>query len=88
MVADVESYPEFVPFCTGYRLVPEDMNIKDLAWVANNLEGYMQFAATSVGLNAVTDSYLSRIRFIPLRSIQVRPLQAIASKFLNSKSCL
>jgi len=65
VVADVASYPKFIPFCTGSRIDP-------LA-----LERAMQGktvvdAELTVGFLSFKESYVSSVTCIPFKSVQVR----------------
>lgn len=72
MVADVEKYPEFVPFCvTCVILSTETPDQAEIEWKQSNPEGKLVFAETSVGFKLFKETYVSRIKLIPQKSIEV-----------------
>lgn len=65
MVADVASYPQFVPFCTGARTPPRALE--------NAMAGRTHVEAElSVGFMAFQESYVSDVESIPYREVKVR----------------
>lgn len=72
VVADVEQYPQFVPFCTGCAVVREvELTREEQVWLESCPDGVMLFATTSIGFKAFSETYLSRIKCIPNQRIEV-----------------
>jgi len=61
IVADVERYPEFVPWCAGLRILSREPK----PW------GELLFAETLVGYKALRERYTSRVELEPYRRIDV-----------------
>lgn len=61
IVADVERYPEFVPWCAGLRILSREKT----SW------GEVLLAETLVGYKALRERYTSRVELEPLRRIDV-----------------
>jgi coenzyme Q-binding protein COQ10 len=61
IVADVERYPEFVPWCAGLRILSREKT----SW------GEVLFAETLVGYKALRERYTSRVELEPFRRIDV-----------------
>jgi coenzyme Q-binding protein COQ10 len=61
VVADVERYPEFVPWCAGLRILSRER----AAW------GEVLVAETLVGYSALRERYTSRVELEPFRRIDV-----------------
>ncbi len=55
IVADVERYPEFVPWCAGLRILGRDSANPDTIF----------FAETLVGFKAIRERYTSRVTLDP-----------------------
>jgi len=65
VVADVASYPKFIPFCTGSRIDP-------LA-LGRAMQGKTVVdAELTVGFLSFKESYVSSVTCIPFKSVQVR----------------
>ena len=65
VVADVASYPKFIPFCTGSRIDP-------LA-LGRAMQGKIVVdAELTVGFLSFKESYVSSVTCIPFKSVQVR----------------
>jgi coenzyme Q-binding protein COQ10 len=60
-VADVERYPEFVPWCAGLRILSRERT----PW------GEVLLAETLVGYKALRERYTSRVELEPFRRIDV-----------------
>jgi coenzyme Q-binding protein COQ10 len=60
-VADVERYPEFVPWCAGLRILSRERT----SW------GEVLLAETLVGYKALRERYTSRVELEPFRRIDV-----------------
>jgi ribosome-associated toxin RatA of RatAB toxin-antitoxin module len=72
VVADVERYPEFVPFCVACVISStETPDQAEIEWKESNPEGKLIFANTSVGFKLFKETYVSRIRLIPQKYIEV-----------------
>lgn len=73
MVADVEKYPEFVPFCQKCLIVEEALTAEEQTWLSVNeaASGTIVLAKTVVGFKAFKESYISRVKCIPDRWIEV-----------------
>ena len=61
IVADVERYPEFVPWCAGLRILGREPT----SW------GEVLLAETLVGYKALRERYTSRVELEPFRRIDV-----------------
>ena len=61
VVADVERYPEFVPWCAGLRILSRERK----PW------GEVLWAETLVGYRALRERYISRVELEPSRRIDV-----------------
>src|SRR5438045_8935365 len=62
IVADVERYPEFVPWCAGLRILGRE----PMPW------GEVLWAETLVGYKALRERYMSRVELEPaIRRIDV-----------------
>lgn len=61
IVADVERYPEFVPWCAGLRVLSREKT----SW------GEVLLAETLVGYKALRERYTSRVELEPHRRIDV-----------------
>jgi coenzyme Q-binding protein COQ10 len=61
IVADVERYPEFVPWCAGLRILARETK----PW------GEVLLAETLVGYKALRERYTSRVELEPFRRIDV-----------------
>jgi coenzyme Q-binding protein COQ10 len=61
IVADVERYPEFVPWCAGLRILSREK----MSW------GEVLWAETLVGYKALRERYTSRVELEPTRRIDV-----------------
>ena len=61
IVADVESYPEFVPWCAGLRILSR----ANVSW------GEVLLAETLVGYKALRERYTSRVELEPSHRIDV-----------------
>lgn len=61
IVADVERYPEFVPWCAGLRILSHERT----SW------GEVLLAETLVGYKALRERYTSRVELEPARRIDV-----------------
>jgi coenzyme Q-binding protein COQ10 len=61
IVADVERYPEFVPWCAGLRVLARESK----PW------GEVLWAETLVGYKALRERYTSRVELEPTRRIDV-----------------
>lgn len=65
VVADVASYPQFVPFCTAARTPPRALE--------NSMAGRTRVEAElSVGFMTFQESYVSDVESIPYREVKVR----------------
>jgi len=73
MVADVEKYPEFVPFCQKCSIVDEAFTAEEQTWLSLNeaTGGTIILAKTVVGFKAFKESYISRVKCIQDRRIEV-----------------
>lgn len=78
VVSDVGSYPHFVPFCTGSRIITRflEPNSKGDA----SLQRMIMDAELTVGFLALKESYVSRVTCIPFESVEVRPSRQIYSE--------
>ena len=63
LVADVGSYPSFVPYCTGSRILEQRVDQDDVVTMDAEL---------MVGFFAFKESYVSRVTCRPYESVQVR----------------
>ncbi|KIM46222.1 hypothetical protein M413DRAFT_64768 [Hebeloma cylindrosporum] len=63
IVADVASYPQFIPFCTGSR-------IASFALERAMQEKTEVDAELSVGFLSFKESYVSRVTYVPFKSVQ------------------
>jgi len=61
IVADVERYPEFVPWCAGLRVLAREPK----SW------GEVLWAETLVGYKALRERYTSRVELEPFRRVDV-----------------
>ena len=64
VVADVASYPQFIPFCTGSR-------ITSFALERAMQEKTEVDAELTVGFLSFKESYISRVTCVPFKSVQV-----------------
>ncbi|TFK43568.1 dehydrase and lipid transport-domain-containing protein [Crucibulum laeve] len=64
IVADVASYPRFVPFCTGSRV------IKSTSQNAGHVGETVMDAELTVGFLAFKESYVSQVTCTPCKSVQ------------------
>jgi coenzyme Q-binding protein COQ10 len=64
IVADVASYPQFIPFCTGSRL-------DGGALMKAMQEKTVVDAELTVGFMSFQESYVSTVTCIPFKSVQV-----------------
>jgi len=64
VVADVASYPQFIPFCTGSRIASS-------ALVRAMQEKTEVDAELMVGFLSFKESYVSRVTCVPFKSVQV-----------------
>ena len=65
VVADVASYPKFIPFCTGSRI--------DALALERAMQGKTVVdAELTVGFLSFKESYVSSVTCIPFKSVQVR----------------
>ncbi|KIK65302.1 hypothetical protein GYMLUDRAFT_159323 [Collybiopsis luxurians FD-317 M1] len=62
VVANVSSYPHFVPFCTGSRI----LNIPE----RKEMEPFTMDAELTVGFLSFNESYISRVSCVPYSSVQ------------------
>lgn len=85
VVADVEAYPEFVPFCVGCRIVSSyDLTEEEANWLTNHMGASLIFAETSVGFKAFNERYISRIKLIPGRVVEAYSTDARLFEVLQS----
>lgn len=61
MVADVPSYPLFVPFCTGSRILNSQTRDQIKTMDAELTVGFMSFK----------ESYVSKVTCTPIESVEV-----------------
>lgn len=68
IVADVGSYPRFLPFCTGSRIVtpPLKNSSED-----TNPAPFVMEAELTVGFLAFQESYVSQVSCNPYKSVEV-----------------
>ncbi|KAE9410459.1 hypothetical protein BT96DRAFT_871358 [Gymnopus androsaceus JB14] len=62
IVANVPSYPQFVPFCTGSRILS--------ASTRKDMEPYTMDAELTVGFLSFNESYISKATCIPYSSVE------------------
>jgi hypothetical protein len=74
LVADVNSYPRFVPYCTGSRILEQSVDQDGVATMDVEI---------MVGFLAFKESYVSRVTCRPYESVQVSssyPLTEVRSE--------
>lgn len=70
VVSDVASYPRFLPFCTGTRILSTTLPKDPLAL---GLAGTLRMEAEmTVGFMAFKESYVSKVTCVPYESVEVR----------------
>ena len=74
VVSDVNSYPRFLPFCAGARVLSKTIP-KDPSAMGRNGAVKMQ-AEMTVGFMALKEHYVSDVTCIPYESVAVRFLNA------------
>lgn len=74
VVADVDKYDEFVPFCTASRIVSKKLGSNPVEFDAE----------LSVGFKLFTEKYISRVTAIPPSSIDVCAIKSPTFKHLRS----
>jgi len=62
IVANVPSYPQFVPFCTGSRILS--------ASTPKEMEPYTMDAELTVGFLSFNESYISKVTCVPYSSVE------------------
>lgn len=68
---DVQAYPQYIPFCSKCCIVDLPLEEDEAAWLDANPTGMVILADTTVGVSLLSDSFISRIRALPNKSIQV-----------------
>lgn len=77
LVADVECYPDFVPFCCACKLVEDEKTQEEQRWCRENPEAELRFASTSIGFKAFNETYISRIKCYPHHRVEVYITQMV-----------
>ena len=72
VVADVASYPQFIPFCTGSRIASS-------ALVRAMQEKTEVDAELTVGFLGLNESYVSRVTCVPFKSVQVISTRSVGA---------
>ncbi|KAJ3830560.1 dehydrase and lipid transport-domain-containing protein [Lentinula raphanica] len=62
IVSNVTSYPQFVPFCTGSRILNSSPR--------EEMRPYMMDAELTVGFLSFNESYISRVTCVPYSSVK------------------
>lgn len=74
VVADVASYPHFIPFCTGSRILSKS-RIGDSATSNHTMDAELQ-----VGFLSFKESYVSKVTCKPYISVEVRMIAQTSLK--------
>lgn len=67
IVSDVSSYPQFIPYCTGSRILHK----------ATHDGSTIMDAELTVGFMAFQESYVSKVTCTPFSSVEVRPIHLV-----------
>ena len=67
VVADVDSYNKFIPFCTGSRVLSQREPVAD----RKAPDGFRMDAELTVGFLSFTESYVSKVTCSPYDSVKV-----------------
>lgn len=67
VVADVDSYNKFIPFCTGSKVLSRREPLRDLKIP----DGFSMDAELTVGFLSFTESYVSKVTCSPYDSVKV-----------------
>ena len=67
VVADVDSYNRFVPFCTNSKVLSRRERLSDLTMP----DGFSMDAELTVGFFSFTESYVSKVTCCPYDSVKV-----------------
>ncbi|KAJ4478027.1 dehydrase and lipid transport-domain-containing protein [Lentinula aciculospora] len=62
IVSDVSSYPQFIPFCTGSRILNTSTR--------KDMEPYTMDAELTVGFLSFNESYISKVTCVPYSSVK------------------
>ena len=77
IVAGVDKYPEFVPWCVGMRRIERFLLDEDREFIESGImagQRTVDYIELSVGFRALYDSYVSRVLFEKEVSVTVSPL--------------
>ncbi|KAJ3571429.1 hypothetical protein NP233_g3764 [Leucocoprinus birnbaumii] len=78
VVSDVASYPRFIPFCTGSRI------LRSLAPKPGFPGKLTMDAELTVGFLSFEESYVSKVTCVPDESVEASPFPTVSSTILTS----
>lgn len=83
VVADVGSYPRFIPFCTGTRIMAEKRQ-GDSPTSQISMDAEM-----TVGFLSLSESYVSKVTCTPFTSVEVcGPINCCYTVFIQHALCI
>ena len=74
VVADVERYNEFVPWCLQSKIVPHPLDDADMEWKAQHPTGKIFYADLAVGYQIFKECYTSRVHAIPNEYVEAQAM--------------